>query len=64
MQEDGHSGHREGGGDPGGAPQHPLHTVDSVVFREGENQAHRITVVKIPEITLWITHSFSLSLSY
>ena len=30
MQEDGHSGHREGGLDPGGAPQHPFHTVDSV----------------------------------
>ena len=30
MQEDGHSGPREGGGDPGGAPQHPLHTVHSV----------------------------------
>ena len=28
---DGHSGPREGGWDPGGAPQHPLHTVDFLV---------------------------------
>ena len=41
----------------------PPHSGFSGVFREGENQTHRLTVVKILEITLWITYSFSVSLS-
>ena len=42
----------------------PPHSGFCRVFREGETQAHRITVIKIPEIILWIIYSFSLSLSY
>ena len=40
------------------------HSGFSGVFREGKNQTHRITVVKIREITLRITDNFSVSLSY
>ena len=58
VQEDGHSGPREGGWDPGGAPQHPLHTVDflwSLGKVRIKYATHRITVNKTPEIISWVT---------
>ena len=66
MQEDGHSGHREGGGDPGGAPQHPLHTVDFLWSLGGARikyATHSITVGKTPEITSCVTFGISVILS-
>ena len=66
MQEDGDSGPREGGGDPGGAPQHPLHTVDflwSLGRARIKYATHRITVSKTAEITLWVTFGISVILS-
>ena len=42
----------------------PPHSGFSGVCRKSKNQTHRITVVKIQEITLWITYSFFVSLSY
>ena len=63
MQEDGHTGPREGGQDQGGAPQHPLHTVDflwSLGRARIKYATHRITVSKTPEITLWVTFAILL----
>ena len=64
MQEDGHSGPREGGWDQEVPTAPPPHSGFSGVCRKSKNQTHRITVVKIQEITLWITYSFFVSLSY
>ena len=65
MQEDGHSGRREGVWDPGGAPQHPLHTVD-FLWSLGKARimyaTHSITVSKTPEITSWVTFGISVEL--
>ena len=65
MQEDGHSGPREGVCDPGGAPQHPLHTVD-FLWSLGKARimyaTHSITVSKTPEITSWVTFGISVEL--
>lgn len=60
VQEDGHSGPREGCVIQEVLPQHPPHSGFFVVFREGENygQTHSITVSKTPEITSWATLVF------
>ena len=66
MQEDGHSGPREGGG---GIQEVPHSTPSTqwifVVFMEGENQpaTHRITVGKMLEKSSWVTFSFSVIFS-
>ena len=54
---------RRGAGSRSCLTASPPHSGFSGVFWEGEYQTHRLTVVKILEIPLWITYSFSVSLS-
>ena len=65
MQEDGDSGPREGGRDPGGASQHPL-TLDflwSLGRVRIKYATHSITAGKTPEITSCVTFGISVILS-